>query len=55
MPTQIMTTKRGNGGSYIYIEIEEALEKRINENNYKEGKIHILVNIDGVPLFRSSR
>jgi len=50
-----MMTKRGNEGSYIYIGIEEALKKRINENNYKEGKIHILVNIDGVPLFRSSR
>jgi len=52
-PTQIMMTKRGNEG--IYIEIEDALKKRINENNYKEEKIHILVNIDGVPLFRSSR
>jgi len=50
-----MMTKRGNEGSYIYIGIEEALKKRINKNNYKEGKIHILVNIDGVPLFRSSR
>jgi len=54
-PTQIMMTKRGNEGFYIYIGIEEALKKRINENNYKEGKIHILVNIDGIPLFRSSR
>lgn len=34
-PTQIMITKRGNVGSYIYIGIEEALKKRINENNYK--------------------
>lgn len=50
-PTRIMTTKRSNKGSYIYIGIEEALKKRINENNYKEKKIRILVNIDGVPLF----
>jgi len=50
-----MATKRGNEGSYIYIGIEEALKKRIDENIYKEKRTRILVNIDGVPLFQSSR
>lgn len=54
-PTQIMATKRGNEGFYIYIGIEEALKKRIDENIYKEKRIRILVNIDGVSLFKSSR
>lgn len=54
-PKQSMLSKRGVEGSFIYIGIEEALNKRVDPNIYTCETIKILVSTNGMPIFNSSR
>lgn len=48
-----MTTSKNTIGSYIYVGIEKGL-KEIITDEYTENIIHLLFNVDGLPLFNSS-
>lgn len=48
-----MTTSKNTTGSFIYIGIEKGL-KEIITNEYTESVIHLLFNVDGLPLFNNS-
>lgn len=51
---RIMKTARGNNGLFMYFGLEEVLSKMLSSNIYVEKKIRILVNIDGVPIYKNS-
>lgn len=51
---QIMLSKKEIPGSYVYIGIENQLKKIISPDVYDETKISVLINVDGVQVFRSA-
>lgn len=53
--TQPILSKRGVEGKFIYLGIEDALKKRVDNRIYTAKTIKILVSTDGMPLFHSSR
>lgn len=53
--TKDMRSKRGNMGKYSYCGLEEAIKKRIDPNIYNKDVIEVLVNVDGVPLYKNSK
>ncbi|XP_063994860.1 uncharacterized protein LOC135172626 [Diachasmimorpha longicaudata] len=53
--TRKMKSSKGSYGAYAYCGIKEALLRRIDEKIYKEDVIEILVNVDGVPIYKNSK
>ena len=51
---KIIQTAKGHNGSYSYFGIEEVLSKMIQSNDYNESFLHILVNIDGMSIYKNS-
>ena len=41
-------------GEYTYLGVGNTIEKIVTTNNYTDIKINLMVNVDGLPLFKSS-
>ncbi|XP_048507873.1 uncharacterized protein LOC125500186 [Athalia rosae] len=52
---QPMLSNRNTSGEYLYLGIQEGLDKRISSNIYTEDTIQILVHIDGMQIYKNSR
>lgn len=50
-----MESSNGSPGSYIYYGITSGLNRRTCPQTFKESKITILVNCDGLPIFKKSK
>uniref|UniRef100_A0ABD2W0S5 DUF4806 domain-containing protein n=1 Tax=Trichogramma kaykai TaxID=54128 RepID=A0ABD2W0S5_9HYME len=54
---KVMKSGRGNNGVYTYFGIEKALNKMIASSEFEDNEeetVNILVNVDGVPLYKNS-
>lgn len=52
--SKIMKTGKLNNGLYTYFGILKVLHLMIKPKIYKEDNIEILVNIDGMPIYKNS-
>lgn len=52
---QIMQSAKGNSGEFIYLGIKNGLQKIISPEIYTEDKISILIHIDGMQIYKSSK
>ena len=43
-----------SNGEYTYFGVRNTIEKTVTTNNYTNRKINLMVNIDGLPLFKSN-
>ncbi|XP_065679433.1 uncharacterized protein LOC136071678 isoform X2 [Hydra vulgaris] len=42
------------GGSYVYLGIEYGIKRKLQKNPHNFNNIELLVNVDGLPLFKST-
>lgn len=47
----LMKSKKGTYGTYIYIGVENKLRLQISHSDFKDTKIRVLVNTDGLPIY----
>lgn len=52
--TQVMKSRNGNDGEYIYLGIESSLKKQIELKVYTEPGISVLIHIDGLQVNKST-
>lgn len=50
-----VTTLEKCGGQYIYLGLEKGILQRLyNTDGYSDNVVNLLVNVDGLPLYKSS-
>ena len=42
-------------GEYTYFGVRNTIEKIVTTNNYTNRKTNLMINMDGLPLFKSSK
>lgn len=51
---QTVNTIARCGGDYVYLGIEKGIRQKLTESKLVLNKISLIVNVDGIPLFKSS-